>query len=422
MAGVPDSWVQELLPVSDRSVERATLTGPTAPVQLIFPSLPDGGDLDHAGALGHLLDGTYPDIPTIVPEEGPVVDSFSYTRAALIDVPTALMDLCQPTIIRAHDPQPDPLARAEHPDHVSAAQFVALAATGSHGPGVNHHVTLVNYHCHSIEDSQPSLSAQPAAEKAATFAVYQEDDPLAADLGLTTAICYRWPPGNAWMGRDPSGRSWAFAVQDSQVMAWHQDSESQPWTGPEEMGGGPLAPCVSVGNNADGTLQVFGLSLDTHDITTAYQADPDLAFSPWTTLGNPGGIGASAIGAPTIAVNLDGRLEVFARNVGDGLSTTFQTSPNGTFSEWLELPNASALIDDGASAVQTEDGPLVASRLRPVNRRRSLTDPGIAWNELACAVIGLPSGLVQTDGSLTLFAIGVDGWLETYLGWVRLGS
>ncbi len=357
MAGLPDTWQRSVLTVSGQPVELATLAGSIGPVELVFLCLPDGGDQNHLAALKSLFNGTYSTVPTVVPSDSPVGLSCSYSRASLINMLSSLMDLFQPTIIRAQDPLPDELGRADHIDHVAAAQFVAEAMDGYNGPGGNHHALLINYRCYSIEDSQSNLTVECSAGKASVFSTYQQSDPLAQDLGWTTSMYYRWPPGNAWMGRDRQGRCWAFAVQNSQVMAWQQDSGGQPWSGPEGIGGGPVSPYLSVGANADGRLQVFGLRLDTHDITTAYQTDPDLAFSAWLTLGNAdGALAGGATGVPAASNNQDGTLAVFSRNARGGISTIAQTVPNGSFGEWQDLPGGTGLLDECSSPVQTADG------------------------------------------------------------------
>ncbi|MCY0903571.1 PIG-L family deacetylase [Arthrobacter sp. H14-L1] len=356
MAGLPDNWQRRALPVSGRAVELATLIGSVSPVELVFLCLPDGGDQNHLQALTNLFNGSYATVPTIVPDDSPVGLSCTYTREALVGMLTSLMDMFQPTIIRAQDPLPDELGRLEHADHVAAARFVGEAVNGYNGPGGNHHALLINYRCYSIEDSQSNLTVEASAGKASVFSTYQQSDPLAQDLGWTASMYYRWPPGNAWIGRDPQGRSWAFAVQNNQVLAWHQDSGDQPWSGPEGIGGGPISPCLTVGTNADGRLQVFGLRLDTHDITTAYQTGPDLAFSAWLTLGNADGAAAGgATGVPAASNNQDGTLVLFSRNARGGMSITSQTVPNGSFGEWQDLPDGSGLLNECSSPVLTAD-------------------------------------------------------------------
>ncbi|MDN4645984.1 PIG-L family deacetylase [Arthrobacter sp. PsM3] len=356
MAGVADHWDRSSMDVDGRPIEIDTLTDAPGLVQLVFLCLPDGGDANHLDALGKLFRGESASQPTIVPTGGPVANSLTYTRAELISTLTSLMEIFQPTIIRAQDPCPDPRAADDHQDHIATAQFVAEAVADYHGPDSCRHAALVNYRCYSIAGSQPNLTGQRSAEKASIFATYAASDPQAHDLGWTSSRYYRWPSGSVWAARDGLGTPRAFAVLDGQVMAWHQDPISCLWEGPKELGGGPVAPHLAVGHNADGRLEVFAFRIDTGDITTAFQTGPDLAFSDWVNLGNPDGTGSAATGTPTVASNRDGRMQVFARNPSGGMSTIAQNGPNLDFSDWQDVDGGTDLINEPAAAVVTADG------------------------------------------------------------------
>jgi LmbE family N-acetylglucosaminyl deacetylase len=359
MAGVSDDWDRFAATIAGREVEFATLRNTGAAVELVFLGLPDGGDALHAGALANLFNDGGAEVPAIVADGSPVAGS-SFDRAGLIGVLAALMDRFQPTVVRIQDPRPDPLLAEEHQDHVAAARFAAEAfETYTAGAGAAHAV-LLPYHCYGIADLTANLSLVRAADKASVFATYAAFDPQAADRGWTTARYYRWPFGSVWAARDRAGDVWAFVVLNGQVQAWRQDGTELGWSGPEQLGGGPVAPQLSVVANADGRLEVFALRTDTGEVTTVFQTDPDLSFSGWVSLGSPDPAGAPGTSAPAAAVegpDGTGSIRIFVRNPVGGLSTLVQSAPNSEFGEWEDLDGAQDLVSS-PSAVANTDGRL----------------------------------------------------------------
>jgi LmbE family N-acetylglucosaminyl deacetylase len=359
MAGVADDWDRFGVDLAGSEVEFATLRGTDAVVELVFLGLPDGGDALHPGALTGLFDDPGAVLPT-VPADGSPVPGAVYDRSRLIDVLVALMERFRPTVVRIQDPRPDPLLAAEHQDHIAAARFASAAFQVYVATATGSAAILLPYHCYGIADLTANLAPERAAAKAEIFATYAAFDPQAADRNWTRARYYRWPFGSVWAARDRQGNGWAFAVLDGQLQAWKQDGTELGWSGPQRLGGEPLAPQLSVTANADGRLEVFALRTDTAEITTLYQTEPDLSFSDWVTLGSPDGSGAAGLSTPAAGVedpNGSGSIRIFVRNPAGGLSTRTQLEPNGNFGDWEDLDGAQDVVS-APSAVANTDGRL----------------------------------------------------------------
>jgi hypothetical protein len=89
-----------------------------------------------------------------------------------------------------------------------------------------------------------------------------------------------------------------------------------------------MPPTVSV--NKDGRLELFARGMD-DNAWHIWQTSPGGAWSSWTNLG---GIGA---GDPLALANADGRLELFAINAAGNCWHTWQTTPGGGWSPLANL-------------------------------------------------------------------------------------
>ncbi|HEX2568768.1 MAG TPA: GH25 family lysozyme [Polyangia bacterium] len=144
-------------------------------------------------------------------------------------------------------------------------------------------------------------------------------------------------------------------------------------------------------------------------------------------------LGGSTAGAPVIARNADGRLEVFARGTGGDMVTTFQTAPNGGWSGWYSLGGSLA----GNPAVgQNQDGRLEAF-VRWTNNdimhsyQASPNGSFGAWSSLGAYVTADPVVGRNADGRQEIFVTGTDGYLYHnyqvvpnggWSGWLALGG
>jgi hypothetical protein len=109
-----------------------------------------------------------------------------------------------------------------------------------------------------------------------------------------------------------------------------------------------------VARNADGRLEVFALGTD-GQIYHMWQLVPNGSWSGWGALA-----GAALASAPAVGTNADGRLELVAV-AGDGsLQHAWQTAPNSGWSSWASLGSAGGgFLSDAAPGTSTNaDGRL----------------------------------------------------------------
>lgn len=330
------AWSGDLLWVAGRQVERYTLTGTVAPVEVIFIGLPDGGlEAVNAGQVRS----------TVLPTGGMAYRQYSYTRTDVVAVLTGLMARYQPTLVRYQDTLADSRYIAEHADHKAAA-----AMTRSAAEAYSDAVLCIPYRCYNISYVPKNLSPADRATKLATAQAYLAHDSTAAPSGWTDAVYQRWPRGTTWTARNADGRLQVFVVRAGQLWTWWQRTDGT-WSGALAMGGAPLAPAVSVTKNADGRIQVFARRLDTHRIFTIWQTSPNGSWSAWTDLGSPN-VGtplADQLGSPLAVQASDGRIWLFLKNGGGGLAARCQVNPNDVFeATWRDLGGTD--IQDGVAA------------------------------------------------------------------------
>ncbi len=343
MAGVSrPTWSRDALTVAGRQVEHFALD--RRPVDMVFLNLPDSG---LAAVFGT---GTG---QTVLVDGGLVTTSYAYTHADVVAVLSALLNRYDPTLVRAQDPLPDfRRGQGEHTDHIAAAQFAAEAVAGYGGSAV-----LDHYRCYNIAAETADLDPATASAKSGWFTTYCGFDPVAADNGWTQREYRRFPRGTSWMGRNQDGRLQFFVVRGGIATTWWQTTAGG-WGGPLALpsAGGPLAPYLSVGLNTDGRMEVFGRRLDNHHLVHLWQTFPNGGFATaWGDFGNPGTVTPEQVGCPVVAANGDGRLQLFVKNGGGGMSTIWQApgQPSG-WSGWLDLGGTD--VDDGLAAVTNPAG------------------------------------------------------------------
>jgi hypothetical protein len=384
MAGLPNNWIRKAVTVTNgswsREVEVDTLSGTTAPITLIFVSLPDWADnfpdtmvnpSDTPGAsLAHIMqDGSTRN--TILVTDGMVATPQSYNQSDLVELIKQLVIMYDITVVRLQDPKPDSRYELgnnnppnhegwqnDHLDHVMGAQLARLALAALP------RVQVVNYRNYNIEDSDINLDSPQQAAKVATFTQYASWDAFVnGDFGYN-----QWPlrqyhrfwTGGNWVGRNANGSLLVFGVQDGDLLMWTQTGLGT-FTGPISLGApGWLAPGIAVGNNADGRVEVFALRMDTWDTVTVYQTAVNGSPTQWAwaNLSNPNAQGGdrTQVGQPCLAINQDGRMQIFAKNGGGGISTTYQTAPNaGWTANWTDLGNGPG-IQDGLCALLNPHG------------------------------------------------------------------
>ncbi len=400
MAGVPDDdpdaqeeWTGQAWPVAGRQVERYILNDrPT--VHLVFMNL-------HDGALGSVRDSGHTD-HTVIPQNGVVSQSFPYVRADVVAVLSGLMRQYRPSLLRAQDPLPDSRYSPDHSDHIAAARFAGDAATAAGLPLVQ-----VNYRDYNIGDAPVNLAGPARTHKRDILANYLRYDHGFNPGGWPDRMYYRWDRGTSWAGRNADGRPQIFVVRNGSVHTYWQTPQGG-WAGPQPLGGtgGLVTPAIAVGRNADGRLQIFARRLSDHHIVTTHQTQPNGGWATgWTDLGNPNaGLGNEAqVGVPAVAANADGRLEVFVKNGGGGVSTADQTQPNGTWGGWVDLYGTD--VQDGLSAVTNPQGRIelfASTRDRVLHWYQPQPNSGFVLNTALPALrpASPPSAALSQDGRI----------------------
>ena len=111
------------------------------------------------------------------------------------------------------------------------------------------------------------------------------------------------------------------------------------------------APALAVARHSDGRIAVFGVHADTRDLYTSHQLSPGDDFSEWFDLGNHSGAANNL--APAVVPNDDGRLQVFLRNSGTGLSTLVEEDDE-SWSAWSDFGQVD--LQGTPAAVLRSDG------------------------------------------------------------------
>jgi GH25 family lysozyme M1 (1,4-beta-N-acetylmuramidase) len=148
--------------------------------------------------------------------------------------------------------------------------------------------------------------------------------------------------------------------------------------------------------------------------------------------GGGGGNGAFQM-SRRVTVNSDGRLEMFARAVGNGVWHDWQTAPNGQWNGWADLggqttsdPVVSADADARLEAFVIVGGHLFHTfQLSGGGWYKGWLDEGDG------NLVGEPAAMLNTNGALEVFARAASGALEhkwqtapngQWSGWASLGG
>ncbi|MGW7605764.1 PIG-L family deacetylase [Streptomyces sp. NPDC054766] len=268
---------------------------------------------------------------------------------------------------------------SDHQDHTAAAQF-ALAALeryiveGGVPPLVDNCVGYGN----KIWPS--NLTEGAWAEKKRVLSVYSSADGhdcrhrYCGDLQLSDGADirrYGWSTraryegGTDWLHLQADGRLAAYAMLGGQVAVW---TESEPgsdsWGRPVLLPGTGLAPALAVAPDAEGGVHLVALrrapgpggQVDVEVVRMWRQAHTG-AVLPWERVGNPNEGSKDwrrcrEAGVPEAVVDPSGRLHVFMRNFGSGVSARRETGEG--WGAWEDLGGRS--MQDCLTAVLKSTG------------------------------------------------------------------
>ena len=325
-------------------------------IRLVFLNLPENADSRYLGgeALKKLRDDPSLETSSLAMEGAPAQH---YSQGELVDVLHALLESYSATLVRAQDPANDLQLSADHDDHMAAAWFADKAV--ERYSAAHPRVLLEHYRDYNIKDLPANLMPTQRADKERIVVDhYLPHDPKASQddnfIAWEARQYSRAPRGTKWIGADPFLRLHAFVVTGGGLFEWYQDSQFV-WRGPVAHGnpGGPLAVGLTLAQNEDGRLEVFGQRADTGEIISRFQTMT--GGWGWGSLGNPNGPGlALRTSSPVVATNADGRLQVFVSNGGGGISTRWQSSVNGPWNGWADM--GGSFVQGPPTAEVTLDG------------------------------------------------------------------
>lgn len=187
-----------------------------------------------------------------------------------------------------------------------------------------------------------------------------------------------------------------------------QTAPNNGWSSWESLGGqrGRGTPAVAL--NANGRVEVFGRVEADDQLRHAWQTTPGGTWSSWESLG-----GALA-GDPVVAQNTDGRLEVFARGTDGLIHRIWQTAPSDGWSQWESIGGPMGGAPDAPVIGRNLDGRLEVFTRDHQGKlhHRWQTAPGNGWSDWHTRGGPLswnPAVFLNRDGRMEVFARLTDG-------------
>ena len=218
-------------------------------------------------------------------------------------------------------------------------------------------------------------------------------------------------PAQFVVGRNADGRLELLKVdEDGELRHRSQKPSHSDWS-PWSSLGGVFQPGVAVGNNANGTLEVFVVDAESHTLKCIRQMAPNSA--DWS-----GGLDISGPirGPVSIGQNLDGRLEVFAVDASSlSLKHLWQTDVREGWSGWAGLGRA---LKPGVAVGRNRDGRLELFGLDATNGTvlhawQTVPNGVSSWS--AWSTLG-PSGMLpglavapDNEDRLAVFGVSNEG-------------
>jgi LmbE family N-acetylglucosaminyl deacetylase len=385
-------WRRDTVALADGlHVERDTLIAkPT--VQMYLFNLRKRADGERAVAgvarsLATLWDQPKWRQPTLVLPGAPIDTTQSFSRDQLVRCLVELLQKHRPTVVRTLDPDPERgpektgFAPSDHVDHTATARFALRAVhdfcrTGGQPPAIEH------YRAYANRFWPYNLSEAAHAEKARFLLTYAGADgspcpgndcgdyqlgpnPYRSTHIFSTAD--RYSPTTTWMARRSDGALVAFATLGGRAAYWTQTAPaSDAWMGPTFLEGYGIAPSLTVVAGPDGRTHVVGLRRAeatgaevTVDVVHAVSPAPSAPFGPWRSLDGPDSTDPERrkqreVGVPAAAVDAAGRLCVFVRDYGQGLSMRRESDPGAGWEKWEALDGAE--LQDAPTALTTSSG------------------------------------------------------------------
>ncbi|MFI9309907.1 PIG-L family deacetylase [Streptomyces triculaminicus] len=335
--------------------------------------------------LPQLWERPYAVMQSMVATGSPCTTVSSYRHKTLVDALAGIMAKYEPTVVHTMDPDPDYQvhdathpkdndygACSDHRDHTPTALFTWKALSqwvgettrrAGHPPRftVNSFRGYYNQRWphnlptevvdgkHRLVEAYGGAPSWQCGNTAGCGDYGQGGDrPLKNRKGWIRSTHYRYPGATVAADSDRSGRLEAYGVLGLQAVRWQESAPgSGRWGAPQNLGGGPLAPSLAAVKDAKGRRLLFALRFsglegqgrsNSREIVVLEQRTPGGSFKAWTGLGNPERKTERGrrVGMPAAVATPDGRVHLFVRNAGKGLSSRVREA-DGTWGKWQSL-------------------------------------------------------------------------------------
>ncbi|MFF2777840.1 PIG-L family deacetylase [Streptomyces sp. NPDC058052] len=393
--GLPlfEPWRREALALGGgRTAERAVLAHGGRRVELVFLDLPMHTPRRYM-ALPALWEDRALELSPHRSAGSPVVRPGPYDHEGLVAALTGLLRRYRPTVVHTLDPDPDAQPGDEatrrrnaeqpgfsdHGDHTAAARFAWAALVrwvaeevrgGAPVPAFTATAFRGYYNRHWPKNLPPGV----LAAKAARLVPYGGDPswecgnpsgcgdygvggdrPLTNRKGWVRSTHHRWPGPGLAVADEPDGRLAAYGVLGLRAVR-RRETAPGVWSGPEDLGGGPLAPALGPAVLPDGRVLLFGVRFaalegrggpNRREVVLLEQRSPGGPFLAWRGLGTPdrGADRGRRLGAPVAVAAPDGRVRLYVRNAARGVAERVR-EPDGVWGPWRALPG-DAVVQDG---------------------------------------------------------------------------
>ncbi|MFE9039657.1 PIG-L family deacetylase [Streptomyces sp. NPDC007818] len=386
-------WRREALALGGgRTAERAVLAHGGRRVELVFLDLPMHTPRRYM-ALPALWEDRALELSAHRSAGSPVSRPGPYDHEGLVAALTGLLRRYRPTVVHTLDPDPDAQpgddatrrrnaeqpGYSDHGDHTAAGCFAWAALVrwvaeevraGAPVPAFTATAFRGYYNRHWPKNLPPAV----LAGKAARLVPYGGDPswrcgnpsgcgdygvggdrPLTNRKGWVRSTHHRWPGPGLALAEEPDGRLAAYGVLGLRAVR-RRETAPGVWSGPEDLGGGPLAPALGSAVLPDGRVLLFGVRFaalagrggpNRREVVLLEQRSPGGPFLAWRGLGGPdrGAERSRRLGAPVAVAAPDGRVRLYVRDAGRGVAERVR-EPDGGWGPWRVLPG-DGVVQDG---------------------------------------------------------------------------
>ncbi|HET7012474.1 MAG TPA: C1 family peptidase [Streptosporangiaceae bacterium] len=209
----------------------------------------------------------------------------------------------------------------------------------------------------------------------------------------------------AWIVKNSWGTGWGMA--GFFLIGYGQCGiDAQMWAVEGVASGAPV-----IARNQNGNLEVFVRGTPDKALWHCWQSSSGASsYSGWSSLGG------TITTDPAVITNAQGQVQVFARGTGGTIATIWQNSPSGSWAGWAGLDGATTTIASKPVVINNSAGgvDLFARGTDGALWHTTQSAPGTSWpalTSLGSTITGQPAVASNADGRLEVFARGSDGAL-----------